>query len=179
MASQANARKGSGRHASAPAPDEGTAMRIGDLARLVGTTPRTIRYYEEIGLLPAAAERHAGVHRLYGASDVERLREIMSLRQLLGVSLEELKELLSAQEARAALKAEYHREDLSPARRREVLAESLVHIERQLALVERRVRELSGLRDELRGRAKRIRALLAEGKQGAAQRRKAAAGGRA
>jgi DNA-binding transcriptional MerR regulator len=146
----------------ASAPHEDAQMRIGDVARLVGTTPRTIRYYEEIGLLPGTRERSAGVHRTYTAGDVERLREIMSLRQLLGVSLEELKELISAQEARAALKAEYKREDLSPARRREVLAESLTHIERQLALVERRVRELSGLRDDLLDRAARIRALLGD-----------------
>ena len=40
--------------ADEPAADSEDALRIGDLARLVGTTPRTIRYYEEIGLLPEA-----------------------------------------------------------------------------------------------------------------------------
>lgn len=166
MASQAHAGRDREAHRVAGAPALDASLRIGDVARLAGTTPRTIRYYEEIGLLPSAPERSAGVHRTYDAGDVERLREIMSLRQLLGVSLEELKELISAQEARATLKAEYRREDLSPKRRREVLAESLTHIERQLALVERRVRELSGLRDELLDRAQRVRALLAEGAVG-------------
>ena len=68
-------------------------LRIGDVAKLAGTTPRTIRYYEEIGLLPAAGDREPGVHRTYDAADVERLTELLRLKDLLGVSLEELKEL--------------------------------------------------------------------------------------
>ena len=48
-------------------------MRIGELAREAGTTPRTVRYYEEIGLLPAADARSAGAHREYGSADLERL----------------------------------------------------------------------------------------------------------
>ena len=40
-------------------------MRIGEVAKLAGTTPRTIRYYEEIGLLPAAGGREPGAHRTY------------------------------------------------------------------------------------------------------------------
>ncbi len=45
-------------------------LRIGELAELTGTTPRTIRYYEEIGLLPGA-EREQGKHRLYAERDVD------------------------------------------------------------------------------------------------------------
>ncbi len=46
------------------APTE-PSLRIGDVAKLVGTTPRTIRYYEEIGLLPPSPARPSGQHRLY------------------------------------------------------------------------------------------------------------------
>ena len=77
-----------------------TNLRIGDVAKLAGTTPRTIRYYEEIGLLPEAPERPAGGHRLYTPAEVERLREVMRLKELLGVTLDELKDLLTAEEAR-------------------------------------------------------------------------------
>ena len=59
-------------------------LRIGEVASEVGTTPRTIRYYEEIGLLPAAADRPSGGHRNYTTADVERLRELIRLRDLLG-----------------------------------------------------------------------------------------------
>ena len=81
------------------------SLRIGDVAKLAGTTPRTIRYYEELGLLPQAPARVSGQHRLYTESEVERLREVMRLKDLLGVSLEQLKTLLAAEDARAAVRA--------------------------------------------------------------------------
>src|SRR5947209_6219476 len=65
-------------------------LRIGEVAEQTGTTPRTIRYYEEIGLLPGAADRVLGKHRAYGAADVERINEIRRLRDLLGLSLDQL-----------------------------------------------------------------------------------------
>ena len=71
-------------------------LRIGEVAELVGTTTRTIRYYEEIGLLPGAADREQGKHRCYTQADVERVREIVRLRDLLGLSLDQLSQLLEA-----------------------------------------------------------------------------------
>jgi MerR family transcriptional regulator, repressor of the yfmOP operon len=99
----------------------GESLRIGDVARLVGTTPRTIRYYEEIGLLAEAPARPSGQHRIYTTAEVERLREVMRLKELLGVSLEELKTLLTAEEARAEVRAQLQRDDVDPTRRRELL----------------------------------------------------------
>jgi hypothetical protein len=64
-----------------PAP-----MRIGEVAQLTGTTPRTIRYYEEIGLLGKTNDRVQGKHRSYAAADVERIQEIVRLRDLLGLA---------------------------------------------------------------------------------------------
>jgi MerR family transcriptional regulator, repressor of the yfmOP operon len=137
-------------------------LRIGDVARLVGTTPRTIRYYEEIGLLPEAPARASGKHRIYSAAEVERLREVMRLRYLLGVSLDELKTLLTAEEARAAVRAELRREDVDPKRRRDLLNEALGHIDRQLTLVRRRAAELGRLQDELGETRKRVRRKIRE-----------------
>jgi DNA-binding transcriptional MerR regulator len=124
-------------------------LRIGDVARLAGTTPRTIRYYEELGLLAGAPERPSGGHRLYTAAEVERLREVIRLKQLLGVTLDELRDLLTAEEARAAVRAQLRRDDVHPERRRELLTEALGHIDRQLELVEHRASELTKLRKEL------------------------------
>ncbi len=137
-------------------------LRIGDLARLAGTTPRTIRYYEEIGLLPDGDARLAGAHRLYGEADVERLREVMRLKALLGVSLDELKELIAAEDARAALRTELQRDDVGPARRRELLVEALGHLERQLELVHRRQGELARLEADLADRRGRVLARMAD-----------------
>ena len=124
-------------------------LRIGEVAKRVGTTPRTIRYYEEIGILPSEGGRESGRHRLYGERDVQRLTDALRLKELLGLSLDELKELLEAQDARAALREEWHQSEPGAERRREMLAESLRLIDRQLALVRRRRDEIAGLEGEL------------------------------
>jgi DNA-binding transcriptional MerR regulator len=134
-------------------------LRIGEVARLVETTPRTIRYYEEIGLLPASAERESGRHRLYSEGDVERLRELLRLKDLLGVSLEELKQLAEAESARAALRDEW-RQGGQETRPHEILEEAIGHIGRQLALVRGRRAQLEGLETELAARRRQLRERL-------------------
>lgn len=124
-------------------------MRIGELARVTGTTVRTIRYYEEIGLLPGAGERASGRHRTYGEQDAERLRTILRLKDLLGVSLDELRELVAAEDARATRRAEFRADGTSTRRRAEILRAALGNVERQRALVRRRQAKLAALDDEL------------------------------
>ena len=133
-------------------------LRIGEVAELTGTTPRTIRYYEEIGLL-AGAERPSGKHRCYSEGDVERLREIVRLKELLGLSLEQLSQLLEAETARAELRREYHRTD-HPGRRRKILEEALAHIANQLEMVRGRLHELERLEQELQERQQKVHSAL-------------------
>jgi DNA-binding transcriptional MerR regulator len=140
----------------------GSELRIGEVAKLAATTPRTIRYYEEIGLLPAAGRREPGAHRAYAEADVERLTELLRLKDLLGVSLEELKELVEAEGARAELRREWRAGVEDPARRRQILEQSLGHIAHQLELVRRRRDEIAKLEAELVARRKRVRGLLRE-----------------
>jgi MerR family transcriptional regulator, repressor of the yfmOP operon len=127
-------------------------IRIGEVAERTGVTPRTIRYYEEIGLL-AGAERRKGEHRLYDETDVERLLEVTRLRDLLNLSLDELKQVLEAEEARAALRRAWHETD-SPAERLRIVEAALPHVETQLELVRRRKGELEKLEAELVDRRK-------------------------
>ena len=140
----------------------GRSLRIGEVAERTGTTPRTIRYYEEIGLLPESAERRSGSHRLYDEDDVERLQEALRLKDLLGVSLDELRELLAAELARAALRDEWHTGAPSESRQREILDEALGLAERQLELVAHRREEILRLESELEEKRVRIQARLAE-----------------
>ena len=137
-------------------------LRIGEVAKLAGTTPRTIRYYEEIGLLPAASGREPGAHRTYAEADVERLTDLLRLKELLGVSLEELKELVEAEGARAELRREWQGGVEDPVRRRQILEQSLTYTARQLDLVRRRRDEIAKLEEELVSRRKRVKALLKE-----------------
>jgi DNA-binding transcriptional MerR regulator len=145
-----------------PVNEESKGLRIGDVAQRAGTTPRTIRYYEEIGLLPPADERVAGAHRTYAESDVERLTGLLQLKSLLGLSLEELKELQAAEDARAVRRQEWTKGVTSIKRRRDILTASLGHLDRQLELVQRRRDEIARFESELDERAANVRKLLDE-----------------
>jgi DNA-binding transcriptional MerR regulator len=136
------------------------ALRIGELAELTGTTARTIRYYEEIGLLPGPGDRAQGKHRSYSDSDVERVREIIRLRDLLGLSLEELSKLLEAETARAEIRRKY-RQTEDPETQRRLLNESLGYIATQLELVRGRKRELEDLEHELVEKRRSVNGKLA------------------
>gem|GEM_PF-2384233 len=106
---------------------------IGDACAETGLSPRTVRYYEELGLLPGV-RRRAGGRRVYGPDEIERLRFIQRLKQM-GLRLAEIKEL----SAIYGLAGSTH--------------DMLLHLEellgRHLAEVEGRMEALSGLRDEL------------------------------
>jgi DNA-binding transcriptional MerR regulator len=139
-------------------------LRIGELAELTGTTPRTIRYYEEIGLLPGPDHREQGKHRSYNEADVERVREIIRLRDLLGLSLEELSKLLEAETARAEIRRKF-RQTEDPDTQRRLLNESLGHIATQLELVRGRKRELEELERELVEKRRTVNGKLSALKQ--------------
>lgn len=67
-------------------------MRIGELARLSGTLPETIRYYEQVTLIPAPP-RSASGYRRYSAEHLKRLRFLRRCRDL-GFSIAEIRSLL-------------------------------------------------------------------------------------
>lgn len=145
---------------AATAPRERT-LRIGEVAERAATTPRTIRYYEEIGLLGGGSERVQGKHRVYTEADVDRVREIIRLRDLLGLSLDQLRELLEAESARAHLRAELQQTE-APAERRRILEELAGHIATQLKLVRGRLSELSDLAAELEDKQTLVARRVAE-----------------
>jgi MerR family transcriptional regulator, repressor of the yfmOP operon len=138
------------------------SLRIGEVAQLTGTTPRTIRYYEELGLLAPASDREPGAHRVYEDADVERLQELLRLRRVLGLSLDELKDLSAEESARAARKREWDAGVEDPVRRREILEEAARYADLQLDLVRRRREELDELERELVAKRRRVRGRLRE-----------------
>ena len=132
------------------------ALRIGDVAQRVGVTPRTIRYYEELGLLGSASARDKGAHRTYAEADVGRLQELIRLRDLLGLTLEELVELAEAEEARAALRGRWE-SDPSDEERLRIVEEAIPTIERQLGLVRGRQATLDEFARDLEAKLRRLR----------------------
>lgn len=107
-------------------------LLIGDVAKRVGVSPPTIRYYEELGLLPSAPRSSAG-YRRYADTTVEELKFIRKA-QALGFSLDEIGEILKL--SRAGRTPCSHVLDLA---------------RRHLAAVEERIRDLQKFRDQLAG----------------------------
>ncbi|MDP9005361.1 MAG: heavy metal-responsive transcriptional regulator [Actinomycetota bacterium] len=105
-------------------------MRIGELAERLGVNPRTIRYYESIGLVPEP-ERTASGYRVYDEGDVERLVFIKAAQRL-GLALDEVREILALRE-RGEAPCGYVRALIS----------------QEVADLDRRLDELHGLREEL------------------------------
>ena len=139
---------------STQAPER--SYRIGDVAERVGVTTRTIRYYEELGLLGTASARTKGAHRLYSEADIARLEELIRLRDLLGLTLEELVALAEAEEARAALRDQWAESATDTERARIVEAASPL-VERQLELVRARQDRLSDFAGELSEKLRRLK----------------------
>lgn len=132
-------------------------LRIGEVAERVGVTTRTIRYYEERGLLGGDAAREKGTHRLYDDSDVTRLQELMRLRDLLGLTLEELIEIAEAEGARASLRDQWA--DTTDDRERLRIVEAAIPlVQRQLELVRARQQTLAEFAGELDEKLKSLRA---------------------
>ena len=125
------------------ADPEAPLLRIQEVSDAVGLTPRSIRYYEEVGLLEPAA-RSEGAYRLYDPDDVARLQFIKGLRDDAGFSLAEIKQLLEDETARAANRTRF-RESHSPAERREVLIDGIARIDRQVATLQAKIARLQSM----------------------------------
>ena len=139
---------------STQAPER--SYRIGDMAERVGVTTRTIRYYEELGLLGTASARTKGAHRLYSEADIARLEELIRLRDLLGLTLEELVALAEAEEAREALRNQWA-ESATDDERAQIVEAAIPLVERQLELVRARQDRLSEFAGDLSEKLRRLK----------------------
>ena len=102
-------------------------LRIQEVAAETGLTARSIRYYEEMGLLAPAA-RSEGAYRLYDADDLERLRFIAALRNDAGFSLAEIGQLLEDEQARDRNRVRFRQGD--PGEQRAAITDAIVRIDR-------------------------------------------------
>ena len=146
--------------------DDAELRPIGAVARELGLTARAIRYYEEYGLLRPAV-RVKGADRLFDASDVQRLREIKRLREVIGFSLAEVKELLDSDDVRARLRVNFQGTHDSAERGR-ILREAIALAERRLAIVEHKLEQVAAVRAEEQERLARMRRMLADAEHRAA-----------
>ena len=152
-------------HATQPAdrPTESDArplLRIQEVAAALGLTARSIRYYEEIGLLEPAA-RSEGAYRLFDDDDVERLRFIKGLRDDAGFSLAEIGQLLEDEAARTRNRARF-RTSRDTAERRAIVEDALDRVDRQIQSLRDKEERLAAMIAEAEDRRDHLLAHIAE-----------------
>ncbi|MCI0584557.1 MAG: MerR family transcriptional regulator [Chloroflexi bacterium] len=141
-------------------PTPARLLRINEVASEVGLTARSIRYYEELGLLKPAA-RSEGAYRLYDADDIERLRFIRGLRDDAGFSLAEIGRLLEGEAARARNRARF-REATDPIERRGIVTDGLARIDDQIAILREKEARLRAMIAEAEARRQHLERHLAD-----------------
>ncbi|MFE4521860.1 MerR family transcriptional regulator [Cytobacillus firmus] len=104
------------------------------LAQLAGVSSRTLRYYDEIGILKPARTNSSG-YRIYGQKEVDRLQQILFYREL-GISLDQIKEIITAPAFDAADALKEHREKLLEKRKQLDLL--ITNVEKTIASAEGR-----------------------------------------
>ena len=120
---------------------------IEQVATRTGFTKRTLRYYEEVGLLPPTG-RTEGNYRRYSEADIERLERIKNLRGLLGFSLNEIRELLEAEDERGQIKVAYQHETEALAKIAQLdRADEIIHA--QLHIIEQKITSLEQMKASL------------------------------
>ncbi len=138
---------------------DGAYLQIGEVAERTGVTQRTLRFYEEKGLLKPPTRMEGGF-RLYSEDDVRRVEQIKRLQKLLGLSLAEIKEMVEAEELKSQIRAEYSCEADAEQKRRQLLAVIAV-TEKQFAIINQKVEQLQKMRDELEANLATYRGWLA------------------
>jgi DNA-binding transcriptional MerR regulator len=135
-------------------------LKIQEVAAELGLTTRSIRYYEEVGLLKPAA-RSDGAYRLYDADDVERLWFIKGLRDDAGFSLAEIGAMLEDEAARARNRERF-RASADRTERRAILADATARIDRQIASLRAKAERLQAMIDAAEERRAHLDAHIAE-----------------
>jgi MerR family transcriptional regulator, repressor of the yfmOP operon len=135
-------------------------LKIQEVAAETALTPRSIRYYEEMGLLEPAA-RSEGAYRLYDQSDLERLRYIKELRDEAGFSLAQIGQLLEDEAARERNRERF-RSTHDPQERRAILEDARSRVDRQIETLEAKAGRLAAMIESARARRAHLDSHLVE-----------------
>jgi len=153
--------------AASATPDSAEAgIRISDAATRAGVSARTLRYYEELGLLSPSLYT-AGGERRYTSEDIEHLQRILELREVLGMNLDEIREFLSLETRLDELRETYRATkkvatQKARAEQKATLKEALVLNESLAEQLSAKLARMDDFRAKLARDAQRCRELLAE-----------------
>lgn len=143
--------------ATQPAP---LVLRIGEVAKLTGLTTRTLRYWEELGLISPSGYRGRG-ERLYSSTDMARVTRIKDLQELLGFSLAEVRVVLDTEDVDTLdrLRSEFRWGDGSAEQRTDLLDDAIEANEKLLARLDNTLARIGAFRDERAAKSVRLREL--------------------
>ena len=133
-------------------------MRIGELSRAAGVSPEVLRAWERRYRV-IRPQRTEGGFRLYSEGDLARLERIKELKELLGFSLADIKDMLDADEIRLQLKSGW-RKDADVADKAAKIRVAREATVAQLRLLDEKMEKMSSLREELASRMARYDGLL-------------------
>jgi len=134
-------------------PDDTEAyLQIGEVAERTGVTQRTLRFYEEKGLLRPPSRMDGGF-RLYSEEDVKRVEQVRRLQDLLGVTLAEIKDMVEAEIVLRELRAQYRPESALTEKRRQ-LEKAIEVVQAQSQIVSHKIGQLDEMKTQLDERLK-------------------------
>ena len=138
-----------------PAP---VVLRIGEVAKLTGLTTRTLRYWEELGLISPSSYRGRG-ERLYSQTDMARVTRIRDLQELLGFSLAEVRVVLDTEDIDVLdrVRSEYRWGEGDPDHRRQLLDDAIEANDKLLVRLDITLARIGAFRDERAAKAIRLR----------------------
>jgi DNA-binding transcriptional MerR regulator len=141
-------------------------IRISDAATRAGVSARTLRYYEELGLLTPSLYT-AGGERRYTTDDLDHLNRILELRQVLGMNLDEIREFLALETRLDELRASYRAAKSATtkkarAEQKATLEEAMVLNKSLAQQITAKLARMDGFRTKLLRDARRCRELLDE-----------------
>jgi DNA-binding transcriptional MerR regulator len=126
--------------------DHEARYRIGEIAEAADVSTRTLRYYEELGLVAPSGHTPGGARR-YSDADLARVLRIRELQHLVGFNLDEIQTIVAAEARLDELRTEY-RAGGAPQRERELIAEAIEINKR--------------LRDDMQAKLARLETFLAD-----------------
>lgn len=147
------------RAAPTPAAPVIPLLGISRAAAECGVSERSLRYYEEIGLLRPAGKTPGGLRR-YSEEDLARVRRIRELQSLVGLNLDEIRAVLATDDRIDSIREEYRSTTATTARRRELLLECLALRRGTMDTVEAKLAGLKGFRRDVAESIRRLEDLL-------------------
>ena len=135
-------------------------LQIGEVAERTGVTQRTLRFYEERGLLKPPSRMDGGF-RLYSENDVGRVEQIKRMQSLLGLTLAEIKDMVEAEEVREELNATY-RPDRPVEERIERVSKRIEVTQRQFDIISTKLDAMVEMRADLEEKLKHYREVVSD-----------------